>query len=219
MSKVIKSLPLHSQVYNILLEDIVSGQKKLGEKLLEIKIAQDLGVSRSPVREALRMLENEGFALNTQNGLIVYPLELEDVKELFECRTATEPFAAFLATQKLSSHVDKLLSLVDRAESLQKRGNFQAVADCNTELHMSIINACGNNRLIEMIEKFYSLIIVGRNADLIAFGPRDCLIEHRMIIQAIKEEDRNLVESLVRKHLENDWKYFYQGAKSKSGLL
>ena len=216
MSKIVKSLPLHIQVYNLLREDIISGNKVLGEKISEIKISEELGVSRSPVREALRMLENEGFVLNTQNGVVVYPLELEDVKELYECRIATEPYAAFLATTMLGEkELAELFTLVDRAEHLQNNRKYDEVAEVNTEFHMRLINACGNKRLIEMIEKFYSLIILGRNADLKEFGPRDCLVEHRAILEAVREKDPQKAEILARKHLEHDWMYFIQSFKTK----
>ncbi|MFA6809352.1 MAG: GntR family transcriptional regulator, partial [Eubacteriales bacterium] len=81
MSSIIKNTLYHLQVYEITKEKILSGELKSGERIYENKISQELGVSRSPVREALRMLEQDEFLVLTPSGLIVNPMEFEDMEE------------------------------------------------------------------------------------------------------------------------------------------
>lgn len=219
MSSVTKSLPFHLQVYQILRESILTGQMKPGERLLELKLSQELGVSRSPVREAMRMLEQEGLVLTTESGTIVNPMEFEDIQEIYQCRIASEPYAGFLAASKITAaELDEMETLLNQALDAYGRGNFQEVAELTTNFHDLIVKASGNRRLGDLIDRIRSLIILARNMELKTFArPKDYLEEHREILSALREGNPSHVEALLRKHIENDCEFHL--SRHKASLI
>jgi len=217
LASVIKNMPFHLQVYQILRESILTGKFRPGERLLELKLAQELGVSRSPIREALRMLEQDGLVNTMDNGTVVNPMEVEDIEEIYQCRIATEPYAGFLAALKIKDEeIAELEQLVNEAEVAYDQKEFERVVDLNTAFHDQIVHISGNGRLSEIVDKIRSLSILARNTELKVYSrPRDYLDEHKQIVKALKEKDAHIVESVIRKHIENDWKYYsnqYQAA-------
>lgn len=219
MSSVIKNMPFHLQVYQILRESILTGKFRPGERLLELKLAQELGVSRSPVREALRMLERDGLINTIENGTMVNPMEVEDIEEIYQCRIATEPYAGYLAALRIKDEeILELEQLVNEAESAYDQKEFERVVDLNTAFHDQIVRISGNGRLSEIVEKIRSLSILARNTEFKVYSrPRDYLDEHKEIVKAFKSKDAHSVESVIRKHIENDWMYYsqqYQAALS-----
>lgn len=219
MLKIKRSVPFHIQVYQILREEIITGRKKPGERLFENKVSKDLGVSRSPVREALRMLEYDGLVVNTENGLVIYSMDFEDIKEIWQCRIATEPYAAFLATEKISlKEIERISRLVDQAAKAQQKGDYKTVAQLNEAFHESIVRASGNGRLIEIIERVRSLVLLARTTEFINYGPRENILkEHIQVLDAFRERDPFKAEATLRKHYEDDWIYFQEYLKSKAG--
>ncbi|MDQ7094373.1 GntR family transcriptional regulator [Desulfosporosinus sp. PR] len=210
MSSVIKNLPFHLQVYQILRESILTGRMKPGERLLELKLSQELGVSRSPVREAMRMLEQDGLVLTAESGTIVNPMEIEDVREIYQCRIASEPYAGFLAASKITpAELAEMENLVNQAQEAYGNGEFQQVAELTTAFHDLIVKASGNRRLSDIIDRIRSLIILARNMELKTYArPRDFLEEHQEILFALQKGNSSNVEALLRKHIENDWDYY-----------
>lgn len=217
MASIIKNMPFHLQVYQILRESILTGKFRPGERLLELKLAQELGVSRSPIREALRMLEQDGLVNTMDSGTVVNPMEVEDIEEIYQCRIATEPYAGFLAALKIKEEeIEELEQLVNEAEVAYDQKEFERVVDLNTAFHDQIVHISGNGRLSEIVDKIRSLSILARNTELKVYSrPRDYLDEHKEIVKALKEKDAHIVECVIRKHIENDWKYYshqYQAA-------
>ena len=212
LDSVIKNMPFHLQVYQILRESILTGKFRPGERLLEFKLAKELGVSRSPIREALRMLEQDGLVITMENGIVVNPMEVEDIEEIYQCRIATEPYAGYLAASKIKDgEITELEHLVKQAEEAYKLKESERVVDLNTEFHDQIVRISGNRRLIEIVDKIRSLSILARNTELKVYSrPRDYLDEHKEIVKALKGNDAQIVESIIRKHIENDWKYYSQ---------
>ncbi|WP_423798037.1 GntR family transcriptional regulator [Neobacillus sp. SAB-20_R2A] len=211
-NNVVRSVPFHLQIYRLIREQIISGQRKPKERLLEAKIAKELNVSRTPVREALRMLEQDGLIINVENALIVFPMQFEDIEEVYQCRIATEPYAAYLAADTLSnSDLSQLEKYIQQAEAAYQNQSFEEVVESNTHFHDLIVCASGNKRLIEINDRLSSLILLFRNAELKEFSrPRDYLEEHRLILDALKSKNKSEVEKLVRIHIENDWSYLKQ---------
>lgn len=194
-------------MYQIIREQIISGQRKPSERLLEMKIAEELGVSRSPVREALRMLEQEGLLISCENGLAVYPMKFGEMEEIYQCRMATEPFAAFLATYKLNAEdLNNLDEFINQAGLAYQRESYQEVVEFNTKFHDLITKSSGNQRIIKIIESLKSFTILSRNTELRVYRrPIDYLLEHKLILQALKNRDSDLVNEIMRMHIENDW--------------
>lgn len=210
LDSVIKNMPFHLQVYQILRESILTGKFQPGERLLELKLSQELGVSRSPIREALRMLEQDGLVVTLDNGTVVNPMDVADVEEIYQCRIATEPYAGFLATQRIKDEeIAELEQIVNEAEVAYDQKESEQVVDLNTAFHDQIVRIGGNPRLTEIVDRIRSLSILARNTELKVYSrPREYLDEHKEIIKALKGRDAAEVESVIRKHIENDWEYY-----------
>ncbi|MHB1654439.1 MAG: GntR family transcriptional regulator [Desulfitobacteriaceae bacterium] len=212
MGSIIKNMPFHLQVYQIVRESILTGKRRPGERLFEVRLAQEMGVSRSPVREAMRMLEQDGLVITTESSSIVNPMEIGDMEEIYQCRIATEPYAGFLAANKMSPEkIAELAGMVEQAEEAHKQGNYELVVELNTAFHDLIVGSSGNRRLCEIVDKIRSLIILARNAELRTYlRPSDYLDEHREIVNGLREGDPAEVESVLKKHIENDWQYYME---------
>ncbi|MEL7565251.1 MAG: GntR family transcriptional regulator [Dehalobacterium sp.] len=208
-SLVTKSMPYHLQVYQILRNEIFTGKKKPGERLIESKIAQEIGVSRSPVREAIRLLEYEGLVVNTDGVLTIFPLTVEAIGDLYQCRIAVESYAAFLATKNITEEEIKELNLLLKtALDAEKQKDSYAAVVVNTKFHMLINKACGNKRILEISERMLVQSHLVRNILFtIHKRPSSYLEEHGSIIEAIKEREAKKAEFFMREHIEHVWDY------------
>jgi len=201
-----KSLPYHLQIYEILKEEIINGDFKPGERIYENKIAQKFCVSRSPIREALRILEQDELVVLSQNRLIVNPMGYKDIEEVYECRMAVEPFAARLAVQNINEEtILKLEELIETAKNYHKNKLFSEIVDTNTEFHDIIIKMCGNNRLITISDRLRSLSLLSRRTEFKTFQRDDnYLTEHMDILNALRKRDGEAAERALRDHISND---------------
>lgn len=210
MDTVVKSLPFHLQIYEILKNKILNGEIKSGERIYENKISQELGVSRSPVREALRILEQDELVISNSGGLIVNPIRFSEMEEVYQCRMAVEPFAAKLAAEKVDKQdIAILQDLVNQAMTFHQHKQFKEVIQCNTQFHDLIIERCGNKRLIGIIQKISSLIILSRREEF-QYYQRDnaYLKEHRAVLEALSNRNGDEAENLLRKHIMNDFVFY-----------
>ncbi|WP_019849245.1 GntR family transcriptional regulator [Desulfitobacterium sp. PCE1] len=210
MSAITKSLPFHLQIYEILKNQILNGEISRGERLYENKISQELGVSRSPVREALRMLEQDELVVVTSTGLVVNPMEFSDMEEIYQCRMAVEPFAAKIAADKLTTEdLDSLRNLVTQARAYHNKNAYEKVVESNTQFHDIIIQSSGNRRLIGIIEKIRSLIILSRKTEFECYQREgDYLDEHEEVLKALTERNGAEAERLLRIHITNDFGFY-----------
>lgn len=210
MSSIIKSTPYHLQVYDIIKQKILSGELERGERIYENKLSQMLGVSRSPIREALRMLEQDEFLVVHESGLIVNPMDFQDMEEIYQCRMAVEPFAAKLAVAVLNKErIEKLQECVDQAKEYHLKKQFNKVIEANTCFHSLIITDCGNNRLKGFIEKISSLAILSRVSEFQCYQRDEVYLEeHQAVIDALRDKNEKLVEDSLRNHINNDLKFY-----------
>ncbi|SHN53607.1 GntR family transcriptional regulator [Desulfitobacterium chlororespirans] len=210
MSAITKSLPFHLQIYEILKGKILNGEISRGERLYENKISQELGVSRSPVREALRMLEQDELVVVTSTGLVVNPMEFSDMEEIYQCRMALEPFAAKISADKLTNEdLDTLRNLVTQARVYHNQKAYEKVVESNTQFHDIIIQSSGNSRLIGIIEKIRSLIILSRKTEFECYQREgDYLDEHEGVLAALTQRNGDEAERLLRTHIMNDFEFY-----------
>ena len=119
-------LPLRDVVFNTLREAILKGDLKPGERLMELQLASKLGVSRTPIREAIRMLEQEGLAVTTpRKGAEVAKMTLKDMEDVLEIRDALDELAVRIACQKISD--EQLRQLEDMKELFEKSDGLKVV--------------------------------------------------------------------------------------------
>src|SRR5690606_1292185 len=132
---------------------IISGHLKPGERLMEIQLAEELGVSRTPVREAIRMLELEGFVvMMPRKGAYVADISIKDIASVFEIRGALEGLAAELAAERASDdHIERLERLLVELAGCVETHQVERFVELDTEFHATVYEASRNDRLAPIV--------------------------------------------------------------------
>jgi len=212
--------PLRELVLDAIREAIINGTLQPRERLMEIQLAEELGVSRTPVREALRNLELEGFVVMVpRKGAYVADLSIKDIVDVFEIRAALEGLAAGLAAERITEEeleeMERLL--VEKGEAIKDQ-DFNRLIEVDTKFHESIYKASRNERLSNIISNLREQIQRFRSMSLMYPGRmRQSLDEHRAIVEAIESRDTQLSRQLAQEHIENAENAFIESIK-KDGL-
>ena len=197
---------LSDEVYEIVKDKIISHEFKPGQRVIDKHIAEDLGVSRSLVRQAFNILEKEELIESIpRSGFFVREISEKDVKEIYHIRNLLETEATRLAVPRLQEkHIKRLEKIfVDAREEL-KKGEVKKLIEADATLHDTLIKKCGNSRLVSMIEKYSSHYVFYRIIDLSEIErARDAYDEHYKIFAAVKNEDIKLAADLMSAHIEN----------------
>ncbi len=190
------------QVAERVREAIVSGRISPGTWLREAKLANRLGVSRIPVREALARLEAEGLVQRVPyRGTMVVRLTMDQVIESFMLRSLLEGFATTLATPRLApEELTKLRTLIDQLEACARTGRHEDLPSLHREFHSTIYNKCGSTTLIRWITELYNQFPKSlRRTFRIQEPPEEC----RRIVEAIEAGDAERAGKLMSEHLQN----------------
>lgn len=198
--------PLREIVFETIRNAILSGSLKPGERLMEVQMAESLGVSRTPVREAIRKLELEGLVIMLpRKGAFVADLSVKDLTEVLEIRAALEGLAAGLASIRIDQ--DELEELEIAALKFHKAIESEDVEELiheDIEFHETIFKASRNERLIqlnnnlrEQVERFREIYHKKANKS------KETSKEHYEIVEAISNRDVDKAEKLARRHIEN----------------
>lgn len=203
--RVAKRKSLREEVYDTLKKSILYGKLKGGQRLIEEQLADQIGISRTPVREAFHKLERDDLVTRLpKGGFAVREFTREDVEEIFGIRTALESYAAYIATLHMTP--DRLSALekkIQETEKALRRGNDERVVQLHTEFHDLLYKSCKSKKLTEMINNFRDYFYRYRSALLkTRYGIRDSMEGHRHMLEGMKKKNPRLVERLVRKHLE-----------------
>jgi len=197
---------LSQKVYRVLKTEIVKGAIKPGTKLLEGKIAEQMGISRTPVREALRELAAEGFLkMNPNQGMIVNNASIEDVQNVLQIRGVLEGLAARLTATLISKEETKKLdSYIKQMEKFTGRNDSLAFSDIDAKFHELIVNSCGNKQLIQIRKNISEQVNRYRIKSLNVPGRlKYSLKEHQEIAEALKIKDSKRADILSKKHIES----------------
>jgi len=198
--------PLREMVFESLREAINLGRLRPGERLMEIQLAEEMGVSRTPVREAIRKLELEGFvAMVPRKGAYVAGISVKDIVDVFEIRSSLEALAAGLAAERITDEEMELLerSLVEISE-FSTDENIKAIVDGDINFHDIIYKASRNQRLVQIITHLQEQIHRFRMTSLSQPGrTKIALDEHKSIVEAISDRNVELAQQLAREHIEN----------------
>lgn len=198
--------PLRELVLEAIREAIISGALKPRERLMEIQLADELGVSRTPVREALRKLELEGFIVMVpRKGAYVADISMKDVADVFEIRIALEGLAAALAAERITDEELEEMErhLVVKAEAIGKN-DMEKLVEVDTKFHEALYGASRNDRLIAIINNLREQIQRFRTSSLAMPGRmKQSLDEHRSIVEAIQSRDVALARQAAQEHIEN----------------
>jgi DNA-binding GntR family transcriptional regulator len=218
---VIKDPPsIRKKVYAAIRNRILDGTFASGERLVESRIADEIKTSRTPVREALHLLEKEGLLESIPRaGYRVKPLDWEEVEEIYEIRVVNETLAARWAMRRITPK--ELLALENNlriAEHEIRQGNPKAFVDRDAEFHEILVGASGSERLFELCELLRKLMLRYRIESI--YVPETglgAIQGHRRILECLKAHDEEGVEQAVRDHLEWAKRSVYRYAFGRAG--
>lgn len=194
-----KKLTIYEQTYEAIRDMIFSGKLTNGEKIVETRLAKQLGVSRTPLREAIKRLEQEKLIRNNQ---IFNPSE-QDYQDIFELRILIEKFAVIRATHFFTE--DDLREM-ERLVEIGYTGDSKEVMNANKLFHEKIVKATKNNFMIETFNQMQSIIYLFRKMVLTHKRP-GLIDEHREIVLAMKKRDAKKAEALMEQHLKADLEF------------
>ncbi|MFR9728698.1 GntR family transcriptional regulator [Saccharopolyspora sp. MS10] len=194
-------VPLRERVRRELLERISDGRLRPGDRLFEQELAGEFGVSRVPVREAIRMLQSEGLVevAPHRRGVFVRSLDRHQVEELFDVREALEALAARLAATRASAaDVERLGALAAQARDALARGDVDTMSRANTEFHDGVVALSGNELLASVLEPLH-----GRLAWLFRLNlePERVCREHAELHTAIAGGEPDRAAELALAHV------------------
>ena len=199
-------LPLRDVVFQTLREAILKGDLKPGERLMELKLAEKLGVSRTPIREAIRMLEQEGLAVNVpRKGAKVAGISEKDMEDVLRIREALEILAVQLACGQITREQLELLEKNERElEEAAKLRDLKAIVDKDIAFHDVIYHASGNLRLVTLLNNLRGQIYRYRVEYLKDENNYPCLMkEHRQIIEGLQRGEKEKAGAVMQRHMDN----------------
>ena len=197
-------LPLRDVVFNTLRQAIITGEFAPGERLMEISLANRLGVSRTPVREAIRKLELEGLVIMIpRKGAQVAKITEKNLRDVIEIRTVLEEFATVLACERITQ--DGVLKLRQAHEDFihaVEKGDILDIANKDETFHDTIFQATNNDRLISIINNLREQFYRYRMEYVKDIRQRSNLVEeHRELLDAISTRDTVKAKQLMRAHI------------------
>ncbi|MCR5396219.1 MAG: GntR family transcriptional regulator [Lachnospiraceae bacterium] len=199
-------LPLRDVVFNTLRDSILKGELEPGERLMEIHLANKLGVSRTPIREAIRMLEQEGLAVTIpRKGAQVAKMTEKDLQDVLEIRDALDELAVLNACKNMTEdYISQLRSSMVAFKNAADRGNVRDIVEADEQFHNVIYKAADNPKLMVIIQNLkeqmyrYRYEYVKDNANY-----AQILQEHAEIIAGLEKGDGEYVKEIMHAHLEN----------------
>lgn len=199
-------LPLRDVVFNTLRQAILKGELAPGERLMEIQLAEKLGVSRTPIREAIRKLELEGLVLMIpRKGAEVAKISEKSLKDVLEVRRSLEELAIELACQRMS---EADLDLLERAQAAFQKAlrssDAMEIAETDEAYHDVIYNCTNNTRLVQILNNLREQMYRFRLEYIKDEDKRQILlIEHEKILKALRGRHVLEAKSAVREHIDN----------------
>ncbi|WP_020386194.1 GntR family transcriptional regulator [Kribbella catacumbae] len=196
-------LALRDQVLAELRRRIVDGDYAQGERLTENRLADDFGVSRNPVREALRVVEAEGFVqILPRRGAVVATLDETAIRDLFAVRERLETLAAGLAAERATEEdVARLRQLLEDASAATEAQDFDQVAELNSALHLAVTEISGNRWLASLSAAMYHHVHWVFRLGAAQRAPHSWK-EHIRVVDAIAAGDRAAATAAAREHVE-----------------
>ena len=198
--------PLREVIFNTLREAIIVGELKPGERLMEVQLAEKMGVSRTPVREAIRKLELEGLVnMIPRKGAHVADLSVKDIMDALEVRACLDVLATALSAERITDEELKELKRVQlQFVQYVEKGNLQGLVKKDVEFHDIIYNSSRNEKLIqitnnlrEQVQRFR--VIYLKDYD----STKEIIKEHTEIFEALEKRDRELAQKVAQKHIKN----------------
>ncbi|WP_181410114.1 GntR family transcriptional regulator [Paenibacillus sp. tmac-D7] len=197
--------------YDSILRDIKENKLMQGQPIIEEEYARKLDMSRTPVREAIRLLSVEGFVkVYPRKGAYVSVLSAEDINDCYEMMEAIEGMIAYLAAQNpCSEHLGNLERLVEKMDEQKRLTDFHKWKECDIEFHKTLYKMCDNKLLIYHGEKLFHKTYRIQTQFMSGVNLDKATLEHQHILQALKNKDKEK----ARHYMQQNW------SRAKSELL
>ena len=204
-----KTISLADQVFEHLETDILSGKYKIGESLTESKLSLELGVSRTPIREALRRLEQEHLIEEAPKGMVVVGIGEKDLADIFEIRAALEGKAAKMAAENYN---EEQMNVVREALEFQEfylgKQDPDRIKSMDSRFHETIYKMSGSTIFYDVLMPLHKKILKYRKASVSDSSRAAASVaEHRAIYEAIAAHDGELAARLIIEHLNNAYNH------------
>jgi len=202
-------LPLRDVVFKTLRQAILTGELKPGERLMEIHLANRLGVSRTPIREAIRKLELEGLVtMIPRRGAEVAQITVKNLKDVLEVRKALDALAIELACERITD--EELVALEEaciKFEEATLTKDARLIAKEDVELHHIIVKASRNDKLDQMVNNLAEQMYRYRFEHVKDAAQHQRLIEeHKIILESLRSKNNNKASEAVKIHIDNQEK-------------
>lgn len=199
-------LPLRDVVFNTLRDAILRGDMKPGERLMEMHLANKLGVSRTPIREAIRMLEQEGLAIIVpRKGAQVAKMTEKDLQDVLEIRDSLDELAVSMACKRMTEEqLVELKKAMKDFELATKSKDARKICEADEEFHNVIYKMADNPKLENIVNNLREQMYRYRYEYIKGNSTYHQLIkEHSAIIEGFERQDAEYVRSIMHTHLEN----------------
>lgn len=197
--------PLREVVYEELKMQILTGAIVPGTRMMEVELANEIGVSRTPVREAIRKLEKEGLVtIEPRRGAYASQISTKDMVEILEVRQNMEGLAAFFAASRMTSdQMEELKIIEEKYNEAVKSGDMQEMIKYDTKFHRMIVESCNNKVLVQMIEQLQELVLRFRYIYYDNFKRAENMPEEHMeIMQAIETGNAEAARNAADTHID-----------------
>ena len=204
--KMDEFLPLRDVVFNTLRQAILTGELKPGERLMEIHLAERLGVSRTPSREAIRKLELEGLVtMIPRRGAEVAQITEKSMSDVLEVRRALDALCVELACDRITEEeLARLEQACSDFEAAVKTRDNKVIAQADVKLHDIIVQATGNSRLIQLVNNLSEQMYRYRFEYIKDSSRHENLVEeHRIIYESILKKDKETASRAAETHIDN----------------
>lgn len=199
-------LPLRDAVLKALRQEILTGRLKPGERLLEIELSKSIGVSRTPVREALHRLEQEGLVVTSpRRGARVTSIDEKSLRDVLEVRLSLETLAISLACDRIDDDQKKRLSqCIEAVETAVKKNDTDVIANMDVEFHNAIVDASQNEKLKIIVANIQEQMYRYRFEYIKdPSSYKDISREHRIMYRAIMEKDKKRAVEAITDHIHS----------------
>jgi len=195
-------LTLRERIVATIRSAIINGQLKPGSRIAETEFAERFGISRTPIREAFRQLETEGFiTVQPRKGAIVASFSAQDVSDFYDLKVILEGYAARLATMALTEEeIDRMDTLNKMMEAASAKKDIRKVLDLHNEFHNTFLRAAGNDRLHQIVQTMVAQFQRYRMILAVPGKVEGSIDQHKEIVDAFRKRDPDLAEKLVQKN-------------------
>lgn len=213
--------PLRDVVFENLREAILEGKLRPGQRLMEVQLAEQLGVSRTPVREAIRKLELEGLVVMLpRKGAYVANMSLKDVIDVLEVRASLEGLSASLAAERITPEdIERLKKISEEFNKSTLESDIETLLKKDVEFHECIFRATNNKKLHQLINSLWEQVYRFRVTYISDYDSSKSIIEeHQNILNAIVSGDSELAKKYATEHIEKAEQFMIERAMNNKEL-